>query len=338
MFETVFGHDRVKKILQRMIQKEALPHGLCFHGPGGIGKRLLARQVARAVFCEQKSGCGSCNHCHKFDSQNHPDYTEVEPDGNDIKVDQIRRVAENLHFRPFEAPARVIVLDQVERLREESANAFLKSLEEPPEYVYFILVTSDLKALLPTIRSRCQKLAFQSLTQANKVEILTNKFGLEADMAARLAGISFQNLETDPESWNLFLKDVKLMITWLKMVLEAGHGVDVFSDITRDRAGFGRFLDHLNAFLRELTRLSMGLPGEPLFTDFGDQLKQFAAQREPAVWRETWNQVTRLHGQRRRNLNHSLWFNALGVAGLGLQEASESRLRERLGKRPQVSR
>ena len=316
MFERVYGHDRIKSIMERMITKDALHHGLCFHGPAGIGKRLLAREVARAMLCEKGTGCGQCKACSKFASDNHPDY--VEPEGADIKVGQIREISDNLHYRPFEGRARIYVLDRVETFREEAANAFLKSLEEPPEYVYFILVCSDLKALLPTIRSRCQKIAFQPLKPEDKTEILKNSFGKDETMAKRLAGISFRQLETEDEAWETFHKDIIRVITWLNLMVDEGHGLDYLSESVRDKTTFPRFLDHLTAILRELTLTSFQLPGQNIFDDFRGDLTRLALRRTKTQWREFWEKIVRLNGDRRRNLNLPLWFNAASIGDLGL--------------------
>lgn len=332
MFERVFGHQRILEMLGRMIERDALHHGLCFHGPNGIGKRLTAQEVARAMVCENRTGCGSCRHCTKFDHGNHPDYREIAPQGNDIKVDQVRDIAENLHYRPFEASARIVVIDQAERMREEAANAFLKSLEEPPDYVYFILVCADLKALLPTILSRCQKVAFQSLTAVDKANILTHRFQLPADTAARLASISYRQLETDEAAWNVFDGDVRHILEGLAIMLREGHAIDHFSEAVGDKQNLPRFMDHLVACIRALTLMSAGVKAPSPFEHYSETMQPLAENLPSKAWRSLWDELTRLWGQRRRNLNQRLWFNAMTVNSLGLVEASAARLDARLAQ------
>lgn len=320
MFESVFGHQRIKHILEKMVGAGQVPHGLCFYGPSGIGKQLMASELAKTMLCEHKTGCGECRHCHKFSTKNHPDYHFIEPDGQDIKVDQIRAIGENLHFRPFESTCRVVVLDRVERLREAAANAFLKSLEEPPEYVFFILVCSDLKALLPTIRSRCQKMAFQSLTRDDKTQILMTKFQKEEAIAVQLARISFVHLETEDGALEVFNQDVKTILSYFQMILKEGHALDAFSDLARDKQAFPNFKNHLMAVVRELIRLSYDAAPDPLFEAFAQPMTAMAKQVESKAWRDCFEQLLWLEGQRRRNLNQGLWFNALSVSSLGLLE------------------
>ena len=323
----------MKNILSRMVGKECLHHGLLFYGPHGIGKRLMAQRLSRAMLCEHRTGCGECSHCHKFDTGNHPDYKEISPQGMDIKVDQIREISENLHFRPFEAKVRCIVIDGTERFREEAANAFLKSLEEPPEYVYFILIASDVKALLATIRSRCQKMAFQTLTENDKTQILIQKFDREEALARRLAAISFRQLETEEETWTLFREDVRRAMTWLRLMLDEGHALDYFQDIQRDKEVWPRFQDHLMATVRQLTLMANGISVQHFFADFSGELEALVARAGAPYWREIWEELVGLQGKRRLNLNQGLWFNTESVSGLGLRESAERTLKQRLASR-----
>lgn len=330
MFEKIYGHQRIKTIMENMISNDQLPHGLCFHGPKGIGKRFLAQEIARATLCETRTSCGTCSHCHKMKSGNHPDFVLVEPDGQDIKVDQIRNISENLHFRPYEGRARIIVLDQAERMAEAAANAFLKSLEEPPEYVYFILVTSDVKSLLPTIRSRCQQHAFSSLSRADKVRILVDHFHKDEATATRLAAISYRSLETEAGAWEVFSNDVKRILGFFQQMFKSGQALDYFSDMTRDKTSFPRLKEYMVAVLRELMRRAYGLPAEAPFGDWDAEMATMSQQAKPAEWREMIEKMLWLEGNRRRNLNQNLWFNGLSVNDLGLYERSADTVRKRL--------
>lgn len=333
MFDDVYGHERIKTFMGRMVARDNLHHGLLFHGPHGIGKRLTAQRIARAMLCEHRTGCGECAHCHKFDNGNHPDYREIQPEGADIKVDQIRQIVENLHFRPFEGACRFIVIDGAERFREEAANAFLKSLEEPPDYVYFILIASDVKALLATIRSRCQKVAFQPLTQDDKTRILVDKFSIEENLAERLASISFRRLETEESAWETFADDVRAAVTYFRLMLDEGHALDYFQNMLYDKQALPRFKDHLTATARALTLRATGMDFSVAFAPFAEQLDPLVQRRPASAWRETWEALTDLEGKRRINLNQGLWFNTLSVSGLNLRDDAERTLKQRLAAR-----
>lgn len=333
MFEAVVGHQRIKTVLERMLAKDRIPHGLCFYGPAGIGKRLTARELAKAMLCAERTGCGACKHCRKFAGGNHPDYQEIHPDGQDIKVGQIREVSENLHFRPFEAKVRVIVLEAVDRMGEAAANAFLKSLEEPPSYVYFILITSDLKALLPTIRSRCQKTAFQSLTVQDKQAILESRFQVQPNMAERLARISIRRLETDVEAWEIFNRNVDVALKFFELMLAEGQAVEYFSNIARDKEQYPTFFDHLIALVRVTALAARGLPVSVEFAEFEARIRALIAKTEPVRWRELMERLLALAGASRRNLNLDIWYNSFSLNGLGLFEKETERLKARLSGR-----
>jgi DNA polymerase-3 subunit delta' len=260
MFEQVIGHNRSKNVLARMLHKASLPRSLCFVGPPGIGKALLGRQLAKVLLCQQNTGCGTCQACYKFDQGLHPDYSELAPEPREIKVDQIRSLVEGIHYRPFEARVRVVLIRDAECMGDGAANAFLKTLEEPPVYVHFLLVSSQWEQLLPTIRSRCQRIVFQGLRHADKVEILRNRFGRDRLWSERLASISFQRLETSEEAWQLFESHVAVACRAFEAMLERGEALEQLAAQVRERQEAQVFLIHLRALLHELLQHAHGLP------------------------------------------------------------------------------
>jgi len=330
VFDEVFGHDRVKTILTKMVERESMPNALCFSGPDGVGKRLLASFVARALLCETRVGCGTCSHCRKWAHGTHPDFQTIEPDGSEIKVDQIRDVVKHLHYRPFEAEHRILIVDQAERLRDQAGNAFLKSLEEPPAYVHFMLVTSDWDHLLPTIRSRCQKLVFMPLGTQEKTRILESKYGLSPDRAAQLARISLRRLETEEDALEAFDQHVKASLDFFEHVVEHGHALDELGAILRHRSGLDQFLDHILEVGRELLSRSYGREGQPIFQEYDARLSALAAGVESEEWLELCLQLLQLERVRRINPNLGIWFNALGLNSLGQPDGSRRALAKRL--------
>jgi DNA polymerase-3 subunit delta' len=165
-FESVIGHERIKTALKAAVSGGRLAQALIFSGPEGVGKRQLAWTLAKVINCAQ-AGADSCDHCpscRKIDARGHIDVMLIEPDGTFIKVNQVRQIAEEAHYRPLEAKKRVFIFDPAEAMNESAANALLKTLEEPPDTSLLILITSKLHALLPTIRSRCQVYTFTPLT------------------------------------------------------------------------------------------------------------------------------------------------------------------------------
>jgi DNA polymerase-3 subunit delta' len=171
-FANIIGHEQQKKLLRHAFANSKLAHAYLFSGIDGVGKRLMALALARLMFCEEGKGCGHCSACRRIDHNNHPDLHILEPDGQFIKIDQIRTLQKNLAFRPLEAPRHIVLIDQAERLHPSAANAILKILEEPPNGTMFILLSAQPQALPSTVRSRCQVLPFSHLSHAEIEKVL----------------------------------------------------------------------------------------------------------------------------------------------------------------------
>ena len=190
-FPGILGHERVQALLSRALERGRVPPALLFEGPTGVGKRTLALAVSRALLCETETTfpcdrCGSCTRCLKG---LHPDLFLVEALTKVIKIDQVRDVVREIGSSPFEARARAFVIDDAHELTEQAGNALLKSLEEPASRSHVILVTSSPQALLPTVRSRCQRVRFGPLPAALVEGHLRSAGGLDAEEAAlRAAG------------------------------------------------------------------------------------------------------------------------------------------------------
>lgn len=150
--------------LMTLHQQDRLPHGLLLVAPAGIGKRLLAEQLAARLLCDVASGsehaCGHCRQCELLKAESHPDVKVFQPESSKvIKVDQIRTLSEFAVASPQVARRKVIIVDRADQLNINAANALLKTLEEPVAGVTLILLQEAGRTVLPTIRSRCQSIA-----------------------------------------------------------------------------------------------------------------------------------------------------------------------------------
>ncbi len=193
IFKDIIGHDRPVTILKRAIANNALAHAYLFSGEEGLGKKMTAFALAAAVNChepESGGGCGACPACRKTAARSHPDVHVLVPDGDEIKIDQIREAQSDLALKPFEGTKKVLIVDGAEAMNPASSNAFLKTLEEPPGDALIILITSRSQSLLPTIRSRCQEIRFHPLPRRALAEALMHKRGLTDDDARFLAALS----------------------------------------------------------------------------------------------------------------------------------------------------
>ncbi|MBM4422968.1 MAG: DNA polymerase III subunit delta' [Chloroflexi bacterium] len=195
----IVGHEWAVASLQRHIHDDRLHHAYLLAGPAGIGKRTLAMAFIKAALCEKRAGCGECRPCKLVEHQNHPDLLIVKPavSGERIKTEKILvdRIRDELIVpitrKPVESRHRVGFIPNFEAANENAANAFLKTLEEPPDYALLALTTNDPESLLPTIRSRCEVFFLRPLPIAAIRDTLVQRRGAtteRGDLLARLSG------------------------------------------------------------------------------------------------------------------------------------------------------
>lgn len=182
------------RMLGNMIARERIPHGLLFWGPSGVGKGLAAKEFAKAIHCRGSSrdGCGDCLSCRKIESGNHPDLSVISPlkKSRIIDVETIESINEMASLRPFESEWRVFILRDADRMRPPAQNHFLKTLEEPPGKSLFILTTAFPQWLLPTIRSRCQRVRFRGLQPETIADLLLADRDMPREAALSIAHVA----------------------------------------------------------------------------------------------------------------------------------------------------
>lgn len=207
------GHIQIKQDLRQLLAEKRLPHALLFTGMEGIGKKLTAQVLAKALFCGgENAPCGECVSCKAFAAGNHPDFYYLESEGKakNIKIEQIRQMQSQIALSPYLADKRVVVIDGAEYMNEAAANSLLKTLEEPTGDVVFILVTANKDMLLPTILSRCMKIYFAPLGENEIVAIAKRQYNIEdakARMIARLSGGSMSKALSFVDEESLKLND-----------------------------------------------------------------------------------------------------------------------------------
>ena len=215
-FRHLAGHRVLLDLVARAAARGSLPPSLIFAGPDGVGKRLAALSLAQLFNCTSVSGeadgelapdaCGNCSACRRIARGVHADVLVVEPgDTGAIKVDQVRAAIERTAYRPFEGRRRVVIVDDADAMEAPPQNALLKTLEEPPAASTFVLVTSRPDVLLPTVRSRCQRIRFGPISPAEIASVLMRDHGFEereAHAAATAAeGSIGRALEGDSEAY-----------------------------------------------------------------------------------------------------------------------------------------
>jgi len=194
-FRDVVGHGQLLRLIARAVGRDTLPPSLLFVGPDGVGKQLVAVALAQVQNCLAVTetppfavdACGECSSCRKIARRSFADFLLVEPGENgSIVIDQIRHAISQAAYRPFEGRRRVVIIRDADSLLPPAQNALLKTLEEPPEASQFVLVTSRPDVLLPTVRSRTQRLSFGQLTVSEVVEVVGRQ-GLDASAARATA-------------------------------------------------------------------------------------------------------------------------------------------------------
>jgi DNA polymerase-3 subunit delta' len=294
----VMGHEAVARSFEAAWRKGRLGHGYLFVGPTGVGKHTFARELARAILCETRSGgleaCGRCAGCALVDAGTHPDlFLAARPDDAvDLPIELVRDLIEHLALKPARGGRKVAILDDADDLTPEAANAFLKTLEEPPPGSLLILIggaTPDRQ--FGTILSRCQTVPFHPLPKEVVAKALTERGVADRtrlDRLVRLAGGSIgQALALDDDSLWAFRAELlealsadrvdalALGTRWSEYVEEAGKE----AGMRRRRAAL--VLRLLTGMLQDGIRILHGVP--PLVADSAeaDVLSRLARRLGP---------------------------------------------------------
>lgn len=295
MWGEIQGHDAIAERFRRAIARDRLASSFLFVGPGGVGKRLFARQLAKGLLCQSQPDplefCNTCPDCQQVDSDTHADYEVVhKPDGKStiplelLIGDRQHRMRSglcyNISLKPMRGGKKIAVIADADFLKVEGANALLKTLEEPPPQSLLILISESEQRQLPTIRSRCQTIRFQPLgadivenilLKNNLVEVAADARELAAlsgggiDRALRLLdedlrafrGILLQQLANEEPRGNSFRESL------LGTVDAAGK------DASARRNRLREILAFAGDFFQQLMRVRSGMPtsGDAVLTN-----------------------------------------------------------------------
>lgn len=338
MLDQVTGNERVKNLLKRMLQARRVPGAMLFAGEEGVGKKLFALEIAKALNCRSprnNEGCGQCPSCVRISKFNYPQSSEsddwkgiiwtdhadvgmVEAPKRVLLVEQMRLIEREANYRPYEGKARLFLIEDADKLNDASANALLKVLEEPPHTSHIVLLTSRPAMLLPTILSRCQMIRFSPLT-AGEIEthLVTNKISSagEARIRARVArGSLGRAVAQDLDEFN------EQRDTMLRVLQELSEGKDRTQLLrsaeelndARYKDEYESRLDILETLIRDAWMLALHAPDEDIVNeDLLPQLKKISVgldSRRPADW---ISQIEEMREQLIVNINRKAATDAL---------------------------
>ncbi len=310
-FEDIIGHEKPKNLLRGILANRNIPHSFLFCGQDGIGKRRAAQEFVKYLFCETSSACGLCRSCIKLERNSHPDLIVVQTEGS-IGIDQSRMLRKEVSEHPFEAERRVIIIDNADSMTHEAANALLKTLEEPPPFNHFILVTSSEKNLPLTIRSRCMRVFFAPLTRTQLEQYFRQTLFMAQEKAGLLAQISFGSIG----SGLFWARDENLLLR--RQIAGFVIGKDrsfvsasaVAEKISKIENGFNMYLAFLLSLFRDVAVSKRSLYREGIINS--DLLETGSWEGLDGVWIErSMKRIQETSSVMRYNINRLLAFENL---------------------------
>jgi DNA polymerase-3 subunit delta' len=322
-FKDVAGNVRIKKILKLALERGRVPNSLIFCGPPGVGKREMAVTLAKSLNCLERidDSCDACPSCAAIIEGRHPDVLTIAAEKQEIKIVQIRLLKQLANLRPMTGKKRVFIIEDADEMNDEASSSLLKVLEEPPLYSHIILVTASPFLLFPTIRSRCQTLAFSAIGREEIEKILVER-NFEKEQARILALLVDGNLERalelewdevrtlKEEAWRLFEALVSTDRSALFLERFGGLAKAVQEE-------FGRILEVFSSFVRDILLLRTGGDTRLLLNpDLEEELREAAAawpvRRTLAVLEELDFVLTELPGNLNKGLLATTFFSNFG--------------------------
>ncbi|MFG6117423.1 DNA polymerase III subunit delta' [Halobacillus sp. MO56] len=283
----------VSKMLINSFKKNRISHAYLFQGSQGTGKREISLLFTKAIFCSNREGaepCHQCNACKRIESGNHPDVHWIKPDGQSIKKDQILHLQKEFTYTGLESNQKVYIVESADKMTVNAANRLLKFLEEPSKQTTAMLLTENSHAILDTIRSRCQLMAFQPLNAQNVEEKLTGEGVSEstAKLLSQMTNNLSEALEINADDW--FANARKLVIQLIEVLNNKPNEALLFINHQwmphfKEREQLQRGLDLLMFWFKDLINHELEREEAIIYSQERDRMEQMSMSwsRESAV-------------------------------------------------------
>ncbi len=200
-FSEIKGQEQAIHIIQRAIETQHIAHAYLFTGPEGVGKKKTALAMAQYLNCTDKivdnlHSCGHCSSCIQAQTGSQPDIIVLEPDGNSIKIEQIRSLLAKVSLRNYDSTYKIIIINDAHLMTEQASNCLLKTLEEPTANTVFLLITAQIQNLPITILSRCQQIQFQALSPALIQDLLSALYPAQQSRIGLVSALAKGSMQT----------------------------------------------------------------------------------------------------------------------------------------------
>lgn len=315
--KNIVGQEKAVEILLGILENRKIATSYLFCGEPGIGKKTAAVQFAKALNCKKEwdgagpgndsetravriDACDACDSCMKIDGGVHPDFLLISPEERQIRIEEIRMIEDALSFKPFEGRKKVVVVDGADMMNLPAANAFLKTLEEPPAESVLILVSAKPDLLPSTIGSRCSRINFSPLSTESCRAVLAGGIPeKDLDLVTRLSmgrpGIAFSTDLLDERAWFLDL---------LKGMLNAER------DGWTSREDMERWFEYAVVLLRDMAVLKItGDFSKLINVNLGDYLARLNKSIDLKVIINVYKEINQLKELLIFNLNKSITWN-----------------------------
>lgn len=311
MKKTFIGQQKIKDLFLKLIASKTVGHCYTLIGEKGMGKSTLSGYIAKMLVCEHGTACGSCKACIMADAGTHPDIEYVLPEEGkkNIGVGVVRNTIENIYVRPYNAEKKVIVINNFETALTHAQNALLKVLEEPPEYVVFILTSSSEQAMLDTIKSRSLILRLQPYSKEEIKRFLRENTNLPENRLDFISAYSNGNTGKGKQlAESEGFSELRENVFGALVSLTSGGSVIPFSNLAgKDNSkNIGDILECSLSFFRDMLMYKIEQPELAVNVDYAAPISKAAEKTKTQRILKVMQDIMDANANLQRNINYNL--------------------------------